>query len=66
MTGRKRLLRPELLMWRPGRKVKRTIYAMPGLLATDHDLLIGMMDTAALAEAACKAHNSAMIARAGK
>jgi hypothetical protein len=58
---RKRLLAPEKLMWRQGRKVGRTVYAMVGLLADDHDLLIGMFDTAKLAEAAVRAHNSAMI-----
>jgi hypothetical protein len=59
----RRLLAPEKLMWRQGRKVGRTVYAMVGLLADDHDLLIGMFDTAKLAEAACRAHNSSIIAR---
>jgi hypothetical protein len=50
-------------MWRQGRKLGRTVYAMIGLLADDHDLLIGMFDTAKLAEAACRAHNSSIIRR---
>lgn len=58
---RKRLLAPEKLMWRQGRKVGRTVYAMVGLLADDHDLLIGMFDTAKLAEAAVRAHNTLML-----
>ena len=60
---RRRLLAPEKLMWRQGRKLGRTVYAMIGLLADDHDLLIGMFDTAKLAEAAVRAHNSSIIAR---
>jgi hypothetical protein len=59
---RKRLLPPEAMMWRQGRRVGRTIYAMPGIVADDHDLLIGMMDTAKLAEAAVRAHNSGLLA----
>jgi hypothetical protein len=61
---RKRLLAPEKLMWRQGRKVGRTVYAMVGLLADDHDLLIGMFDTAKLAEAAVSAHNAAVLREA--
>jgi hypothetical protein len=54
---RKRLLAPEKLMWRTGRKAGRTVYAMVGLMPDDHDLLIGLFDTKALAEAAVRAHN---------
>lgn len=61
---RKRLLAPEKLMWRTGRKVGRTVYAMIGLMADDHDLLIGMFDTRALAEAAVHAHNQVMMQQA--
>lgn len=43
--------------WRTGRKVGRTIYAQLGAEPTDHDPLIGLMDTAALARAAVDAHN---------
>lgn len=43
--------------WRTGRKVGRTIYAMVDVEPTDHDALIGMMDTAALAAEAVAAHN---------
>ena len=58
---RKRLLKPEEQFWRTGRKVGRTIYAVVGLVATDHDLLIGVMDTKALAQAAVAAHNSQIV-----
>lgn len=54
---RKRLLKPERLPWRTGRRVGRTIYAQLGEAADDHDPLIGVMDTRALAEAAVTAHN---------
>ena len=58
LVTRKRLLRPEALRWRTGRKIGRTIYAMPGDGPTDHDVLIGLMDTRALAEEAVNAHNA--------
>lgn len=43
--------------WRTGRKVGRTIYAQIGSDPSDGDVLIGVMDTAALAAAAVRAHN---------
>lgn len=51
-------------MWRTG-QVGRTVYAMVGLMADDHDLLIGMFDTKALADAAVHAHNQALMRKAG-
>jgi hypothetical protein len=57
----KRLLRAHLLPWRVGRKVGRTIYAVVGDRASDHDLLIGVMDTRELAEAAVRAHNADLV-----
>jgi len=57
---KKRLLRPEKRTWRIGRKVGRTIYALVDDEPTDHDLLIGVMDSKALAEAAVRAHNEAL------
>jgi hypothetical protein len=55
---RKRLIRLERLPWRVGRKVRRTVYAQVGPEPDDHDKLIGMFDTAALAAAAVRAHNA--------
>lgn len=49
---------PNWLPWRVGRKVGRTIYAQVGAEASDDDVLIGVMDTAALAAEAAHAHNS--------
>jgi hypothetical protein len=43
--------------WRVGRKVGRTIYAMPEDMPCDTDPLIGVMDTHELADIACLAHN---------
>ena len=57
----KRLLKPEEQFWRTGRKVGRTVYAVVGLVPSDHDLLIGVMDTKALAAAAVAAHNSQIV-----
>jgi len=45
------------LPWRTGRRVGRTIYAQPGAEPSDHDPLIGVMDTPQLASAAVRAHN---------
>jgi len=56
-------LKPELRPWRVGRKVGRTVYALVDDEPTDHDLLIGVMDTKALAEAAVRAHNEELSAR---
>lgn len=50
---------PENYYWRVGRKVRRTIYAMHDhFTAHEDDVLIGMMDTPALAKAAVDAHNT--------
>lgn len=43
--------------WRVGRKVGRTIYAQLDDEPSDHDPLIGTMDTPELATAAVEAHN---------
>lgn len=50
---------PDLLSlpWRVGRHLGRTIYAQLGAEPSDDDVLIGMMDSRELAEAACLAHN---------
>lgn len=46
----------EHLPWRTGRRVGRTVYAVTG--GADHDdLLIGLMDTRALAARAVADHN---------
>lgn len=62
---RKRLVKLENLPWRVGRKVKRTVYAQLGPEPDDHDPIIGLLDTKALAEAAVRAHNDEL-RRAGK
>jgi len=49
--------------WRVGRKVGRTIYAMVGPQPSDDDVLIGVMDTEALARDAVGAHNTRLTAR---
>ncbi len=46
------------LRWRTGRKVGRTIYAQLGSQASDDDVLIGVMDTIALAMGVVAAHNT--------
>jgi hypothetical protein len=64
---------PQDFPWRVGRKVGRTIYACkyePGdliggrasglVIVSDHDDLIGVMDTPELATAAVNAHNAAI------
>ena len=51
---------PENHRWRTGRKVGRTIYVLVNndeRLPSDDDVLIGVMDTAALASEAVRAHN---------
>jgi hypothetical protein len=47
----------QVLPWRTGRKVGRTIYAVVGKEPSDRDILIGMMDTPALAVHVVAAHN---------
>lgn len=47
-------------LWRPGRRVGRTIYAQPGPEPADTDPLIGVMDTPELAQAAVDGHNAAV------
>lgn len=44
--------------WRTGRKVGRTIYMQTGPEPSDEDILIGMMDTASLAQDAVDAVNA--------
>lgn len=44
--------------WRVGRRKGRTIYAVVSRTASDEDLLIGLMDTRALAAEAVDAHNT--------
>jgi hypothetical protein len=51
-------------LWRTGRKVGRTIYVMHGVLPSDDDELLGMMDTAQLARKAVVCVNSFMISEA--
>jgi hypothetical protein len=51
---------PLTMPWRTGRKVGRTIYAHVGDEPSDHDLLIGLMDTPELADHAVKAHNAVL------
>lgn len=46
--------------WRVGRRVGRTVYAVVGLDPSDDDILIGVMDTRALASAVVRAHNRAI------
>jgi hypothetical protein len=53
-------------MWRVGRKVGRTIYAQLGDEPSDDDVLIGMMDTPALAKDAVESHNQALKRRVSK
>jgi len=48
--------------WRVGRKVGRTIYAVVGKEPSDEDVLIGVMDTPALALEAVTWHNVSMAA----
>ena len=43
--------------WRVGRKVGRTIYAQGTSEPRDDDLLIGLMDSVALAKHVVEAHN---------
>jgi hypothetical protein len=45
---------PRLVVWRVGRSVGRTIYALTG---EGEGLLIGVMDTPELAACAVEAHN---------
>jgi hypothetical protein len=44
--------------WRVGRKVGRTVYAQIGRSPNNSDPLIGVFDSAELAEEAVKAHNN--------
>lgn len=44
-------------LWRTGRSVGRTVYAMRGSTPSDTDPLIGVMDTPELARAAVEGHN---------
>jgi hypothetical protein len=53
--------------WRVGRSVGRTIYAypFPDRPPCEHDPLLGIMDTPALADAAVRAHNDEVARSAG-
>lgn len=54
------IIEPERYRWRTGRKVGRTIYLLVdryGESPSDNDVLIGVMDTPALAAEAVRAHN---------
>lgn len=51
--------------WRVGRKVGRTIYAQIRTEPSDDDVLIGVMDTPAIARAAVEGHNRLMGHAAG-
>lgn len=55
------VLDPQDALWRVGRKVGRTIYAQVEDEPSDHDALIGVMDTRDLAVAAVDAHNAALM-----
>jgi hypothetical protein len=48
---------PAWLPWRTERKLGRTIYAQVGYEPSEDDVLIGMMDTAELANEAIVTHN---------
>lgn len=48
---------PATMRWRVGRRVGRTVYAVPWEDDNDEGWLIGLMDTPALATAAVYAHN---------
>lgn len=56
------MMAPMWLVWRQGRKVGRTIYAVVGPEPSDDDILIGVMDTPQLAGEAVNAHNQTLIA----
>jgi hypothetical protein len=51
---------PLTMTWRTGRKIGRTIYSQVGDQPSDHDPLIGLMDTGTLADHAVKAHNAVL------
>lgn len=51
-----------LLLWRVGRKVRRTIYRQVGPEPSDDDVLIGVMDTAELAAEVVAARNEVVAA----
>ena len=46
------------LPWRTGRRVHRTVYAQVTPEPSDADVLVGLMDSAALATEAVTAHNA--------
>lgn len=56
---------PENCFWRVGHSVGRTLYAIRELPLRDEkgDVLIGMMDSRALASAAVEAHNRDLMIR---
>ena len=55
---------PVLRPWRVGRKVGRTIYQQQSADPADGDVLIGLMDSRELAQAAVDAYNRLLAARA--
>ncbi len=48
------------LKWRSGRSVGRTLYAIVSDKPSDHDILIGIMDTPQLARSVADDHNNAI------
>lgn len=52
-----------LMRWRTGRKLGRTVYAQAGTEPADDDVLLGLMDTPALARETCEAHNKVLEGR---
>jgi hypothetical protein len=54
----------KVTLWRTGRHVGRTIYIQLGPEPSHDDLLIGTMDTTALAELVVRAVNAELIAKA--
>ena len=45
------------MLWRTGASVRRTVFAVVGVVPGPGDVLIGMLDTAELAVAGVTAHN---------
>jgi hypothetical protein len=60
MRPRSVLTDPLTMPWRTGQTVGRTIYAQIGDNPSDHDHLLGLMDTPQLADHAVKAHNAVL------
>lgn len=45
------------MTWRVGRKLRRTVYHQLGEQPSDDDILVGFMETAALAQQVVDEHN---------